>query len=74
MALLCYGLVKINYEKCLILGVYVRMHAVLVPNPKQMFWVSSIVVKLVDNVYECVFGTLKMLWDFQRFTLKRFKC
>jgi hypothetical protein len=30
-------------------------------NPKLVFWVSRVVVKLVNKVYECVFGTLKIL-------------
>jgi hypothetical protein len=31
------------------------------PNPKQMFWISGIGVKLVNKVYGCVFGTLKKI-------------
>jgi hypothetical protein len=31
-------------------------------NPKQVFLISSVVVKLLNKVYECVFGTLELLW------------
>jgi hypothetical protein len=32
---------------------------ILMSNPKQVFWVSCVVVKLVNKVYGYVFGTLE---------------